>query len=79
MQTVSVLLIIVVAVVLVILLMALEHFRQWDCPKCGQTMHKTGKKGGFMWRNVEMHCTSCGHTKWHEPPCHGGGGCGGGG
>ena len=60
--------------ILVVKLAALERHRQWNCPKCGQTMQKTGNRGGFMWRNTEMHCTSCGNTKWYKPPWPSGGG-----
>ena len=66
MQALALLVAIVGGVILFVLLMALER-RKWNCPKCGQTMHKTGKRGGFLWRNSEIHCTNCGHTKWYEP------------
>ena len=59
---------VILFVVLFTLLFALQHHRQWICPKCGQTMHKTGRRGGFIRRNQEMHCANCGHTKWYKPP-----------
>ena len=63
--------VVLVGVVLAVLLIALalfRHHQKWNCPECGQTMQMTGKKGGFMWRNEEMRCPSCGHTKWYKPP-----------
>lgn len=66
----SVIIVVVVAtsVVLSVPLLMLERRRQYHCPRCGNTMYKTGARGGFMRRNQEMRCAHCGLIRWYKPP-----------
>ena len=62
-----VLLISLPAVIICLVLARDEYPDMYHCPECGGTMEKTGKRSGFLWRHIEMHCPRCKHTKWCTP------------